>query len=372
MLKRKLRWGFLCVLLSGVIGCSSQPTRDAASERQATGKVTLLYQSARLGEMEPCGCHTTPYGGIDREANAVEAAKKRNPTILYVDAGNMLAPEKMRAEVAFHQKKATALLQILEGMGLEVFAPGPKDYALGVDYLKTLAGQTKVKFVSSNLTGSDGKPLFNETLIVEKAGIKFGFISITPETGVTGLGLKVEAPEKTLARLVPQVKQQADFVIVLSQLTAIENEKFVPAHPEVQFVVGTDVGLTLEHPNWYGQGSTLYLEPHRMGYKLSEMTLDIKLPFKGFYSFQDISANQLELQEWKGRLEKNVKPDQAKKEIERIETKAQTKPIEGGTTYYNVVTPLDEKGFGKKNAVSKLLTKFKESVRKDAIKGSKK
>ena len=58
---------FLLIVLVG--GCAAVPPRQQPS---ANTKLTLLYQSNRWGEMEPCGCQSNPNGGVDREANALQ------------------------------------------------------------------------------------------------------------------------------------------------------------------------------------------------------------------------------------------------------------------------------------------------------------
>jgi len=236
-----MKWITAMMGLLGVgfmlVGCASKET--GRSKPIVSNPFTLLYQASRQGVLEPCGCHTSPFGGIDREFNALgKIRQEKDRTILYVDAGNMLSPLKKKGGIAHHQHKALAITAMLSHMGLEVFAPGPMDYGLGLDFLKKLESKASFKFVSTNVLFGQGKPVFPPYHFLSKGGVVFAILSVTPEKSKLGKALRVLEPNKALDTWLPVVSEKADVVILLSQLTSSENVVLAERYPTIRIIVG--------------------------------------------------------------------------------------------------------------------------------------
>src|SRR3990167_8231728 len=90
--------------------------------------LSIVFQSNRYGNLETCGCHTNPFGGIDRELNALAEIRNTHATVLNVDAGNVFVPNKPIGTIDYYRSRAQLIAPILDDLGLDVVAPGPNDF----------------------------------------------------------------------------------------------------------------------------------------------------------------------------------------------------------------------------------------------------
>ncbi len=343
-------------------GCASPGSKvGAGSEMQ----FTLLYQGGRSGVTEPCGCQTSPYGGTDREYNAVMATRKESDRVLYVDAGNGLGPDRLKAPIGVYQKKALALVEMLNRAGLQVFSPGPQDLALGVPFLKQAQAKAKFAFVNSSLKSPEGKWLFEPFSIQDIKGFKVAVLGISP-AGKTATWV-AEEPSKALASALALVENKADWVLVLSQIPGRELEALSEKTPFVQVFVGTDPKLTLEDPYLVGRGKNLVLDPHVFGYKLGRLIATVKRPFAGFFSPYEIHSSKIELEALEKQVSENKQAARAKEQIQRIRSRKLLEPPVGGTEIAHTLIGLSEGTYGSRNEVTELLEQFKAETKKEAL-----
>jgi len=360
----------ILALMSVVIFLQKNPFKQTVVHKAAKPKagLTLVYQVNRESEIEPCGCETNPYGGMDREFNALEELRKLND-VLYVDGGNTLAPILMTAGIDYYRDKAKALVQMLNKNGLSVFAPGPTDYALGAEFLRELQNEAQFKFVSTNVIDEQGRPLFAPYQLVERDGIVYGVVSITPET-VKGDGIKVEHYMKALDKWLPEVRRKSDFIIALSQLGDNEKEKaLAKEYPDIQVWVGSDAKMTLHEAIWVNDGKSILVDGHQHGYQLGKLSLKLNFPFKGIYSPEQVEKNQDRMQRAQKRLkvaEKDTHKLRIQNRIKMLKT-MELEPIAGGSKYNHELIKLDKERYGKPNEVTELITKEKERVRQKAL-----
>ena len=128
--------------------CASKPTAGPVT----AAKVTIAYQATRAASIEPCGCQSRPWGGLDREYNALNKLRGERITF-YFDAGNSLVGDlATKATTASATKKAEAIAAMLSANGLDVLSPGQAEYSLGSENLKKVAAASRFSWVSSNVT----------------------------------------------------------------------------------------------------------------------------------------------------------------------------------------------------------------------------
>jgi 2',3'-cyclic-nucleotide 2'-phosphodiesterase (5'-nucleotidase family) len=352
-----------------ISACSSTtPTRPVAQELlQGPIDLTVLFQSNRLAEFEPCGCHYAPNGGLDREFNALNGIKKEGKPTFYLDAGNLFAPFKLTLPPDQQKQKADVFLEAMNREGLDVLALGPTDYALGITALKEMEKKAKFAFVSTNVfLKSDNKRPFAPYKIIKKAGIEFGVLAVSLPSDPFPKNLKVESVESALDEWLPEVKKKSDLVVVLSQLTIAENEALAKRYPDVQLFIGADVESSTIVPS-VTKGANIVVDPRERGFYLSRMDLKLKFPFQGFYNEETIKQNQLNLYDWQvtSRTPEGKELGASRRIDEAKETLLA--PIVGGSLYSFESIPLDEKRFGQKNEITALIDQYKKSVRNRAL-----
>lgn len=102
---------------------------------------------------------------------------------------------------------------------------GWQDFIPGRDYLLDLSSITAFPLITSNLKYKNSGSTFGKKYVIKNIkGIRVGILGIMPENRLNHIidknltdYLTVLPPEPTLAGLIPEVRQKADVVILLSQ-----------------------------------------------------------------------------------------------------------------------------------------------------------
>jgi hypothetical protein len=142
---------------------------------------------------------------------------EQQPVIL-VDAGDMMGRQNQEQREQSH-----FLAEMTSSFGYDAIGLGEMDLNYGLDYLRDLIKEYGLPFVSANVRDSiSGEPILPTHLIVERGGLRFAITSVLdPELPIKTMSaqdpqLIVDDPVATLRDLVPQLREQADTVILLS------------------------------------------------------------------------------------------------------------------------------------------------------------
>lgn len=186
--------------------------------------------------------------------------------------------------------KATALLLIdrFNAESLAAQAIGDRDLALGRANLQELATHARYPFVTTNLIDTvTGKPLFEPYVLTDVGhGVKVAFLGLidprnVPPSVLEAERLRVDPPEVAAAAAVAAVAaaagRGATLFVVLSQLSAREEERVGAAVPQIQLFVGGDAMGMMSEIGSAG-GSALSLPGSQKGKHLGIATLTLDDP----------------------------------------------------------------------------------------------
>ena len=216
--------------------------------------LTLVHTNDVMGELEPCGCRSNPYGGLVRKENLLK--KIPDSELLQLDAGNLLFPSLHVPEDLKKQSElqATWLLKGHQILKQNAFVPGDKDFALGVETFKKLTQSTSIQVLSANLVNSKNKKhLFKKSAIFrgkdpEGHSIRVGVI------GAYGEHLSLPPPLQALP-VIPAVTQEAqalrpkvDILIALTHQGYEKDEALAKAVPQLDLIVGGNSQSFLQTP----------------------------------------------------------------------------------------------------------------------------
>lgn len=175
------------------------------------------------------------------------------------------------------QMVAELSLKAMDAMKYTAGTLGWTDLSVGTDFLKEVSNRISFPMVTSNLVYKDSQKPFGEKYLIRKVGdARVAILGVmplkSPEKGTPPAAsacekasesgkdahpplesmfadyLEVIPPEKALLKLVPEVRSQADFVILLSQCgfkdtnfmvsrvgnidLAISGQRITPVHPD--------------------------------------------------------------------------------------------------------------------------------------------
>lgn len=199
------------------------------------GSFTVVHSGNRAGEIEPCGCKVHQTGGLNRLAHWMEMGRKKG-ALAFLDSGDTFfssqAPPPLRAE--FEKKRAIVLAESFKEMGLTAMAPGDRDLAFGVEFLRELQAIAGTQILSANLTDKSGKLLFPAYQLFEWDGVKVGVVGISAAEAFANLeGIETKPTLSSLREAIEKVKKEgAQANVILSHSGLAMDREIQKIDPE--------------------------------------------------------------------------------------------------------------------------------------------
>jgi 2',3'-cyclic-nucleotide 2'-phosphodiesterase (5'-nucleotidase family) len=189
-----------------------------------------------------------------------------------------IPPEQRKREVDRGQMFVDAFNQI----GFDVQGIGEKDLVGGTDRLLALAKRAKYPFVSSNvIDAKTGKPLLKERVILEKAGVRIGVLSVMSPTFrdnqrlTAELGITVSDPfEAAKAQAAALRAEGAQAIVALAMLNGADAERLAKEVPDITAILGTADAMMQHYPR--AVGHTYIADAFQKGKYLSALTLFVR------------------------------------------------------------------------------------------------
>jgi hypothetical protein len=232
------------ILLAGVAFWGQVPASaaGATAETTTTERICFVFTGSRASELESCGCQDKQTGGVDREAHLYEQLRKTYPNLVAVEAGAWTDPFQTPNE----RLKTDYLMRALHEMRFTVFNVTPYDLVYGTTYPLRLTKNGSGHLLSANVlwrsfdqaTGTTTtKQVFPSYEIFEvprkdgRRAVRVGIIGVTYPGSLDPTSiqrLKSTAHQKfdyavldtsgVLKTVVPEVRKQADYIIVLAYM----------------------------------------------------------------------------------------------------------------------------------------------------------
>jgi hypothetical protein len=183
----------------------------------------LLYTNDTDGFLQSCGCTGGQVGGLAKRATVIKQlrAAAAGPVLL-LDGGN-LAPDLSRAE---------AVVQALRLLHCQAVGLGEREVRLGQDFLD-LAGQHDLPLTAFPVP-PEGSSRVQPFLLLPAGPRTVAVLSLGPTLPAEGL--------PALAATLRQVRTQARWTVVLSQLDGAEEARLLEA-PDLAGLVDLVIGL---------------------------------------------------------------------------------------------------------------------------------
>lgn len=197
------------------------------------------------GRIEPCGCFTGQYGGLSRTQTVLMA--EGVPT-LRVDAGDSIAGAE-----DYHVIQFRHVLKAFASLGFHAVNLGRREAALDAETLRKLAADSPVPLVGANVVDARRQePIAKPWLQVKVDGVNYGVIGIVDphsvgETGL-GTGLQLLDPASAISKHLPEVKKNADVLVLLAFAREERMKELAAQFFEFQLILGGDVPQPSQEP----------------------------------------------------------------------------------------------------------------------------
>ena len=241
-----------------------------------SASITILFSSDLLGRIRSCGCSDEDSGGLGRRATYVESVRQGPREVLVLDAGDAFSPD-----LSFTKKEAELTMESFNLMGVDVFTPGEIEFIFGLPFLQSIAENAEFEIIAANVVEpSTGRPVFGKqyTVITLQGGLRIAITGVLDETikfpaYIDTSTFMVEPVERTLEKVIPLMKKDADFLVLLSHMGMDRTRDLLGRVKDFDIVV-TGHGRPLMKKT-EKEGETLLLATGGLGQYLGRIDMEL-------------------------------------------------------------------------------------------------
>ncbi len=191
-----------------------------------------------------------------RRAVTMAGELPRDQNTLLVDSGDAIGG----SNTAFRFREP--VIDLMNRAGYDCMAMGNREFNYLRGVLRIRARQANFPILCANLVDTRGKTndTFTPWITREIAGIKIGIIGLTPvmypdeSIWFRLSGFSFRDPTESMARHLPQMRQDSDMVVVLSHLGLDRDRHLALQIPGLDLIIGGHSHKLLEKPERTGDG----------------------------------------------------------------------------------------------------------------------
>lgn len=197
-------------------------------------------------------------GGFAYLATAIKEVRdeKGSGKVLLVDGGDTFSDDQLG-----NITKGEAMIRLMSAVNYDLMALGNHDFDYGLQRTHELQQMANFPKRAANITDENtGQPIFGEPYIIkEKNGIKVAILALgyrnTPKTGNPDnvKGLRFSVGKEVAEKYVPELRQKADVVVVLSHEGTAVDEKMAREVQGIDLIIGAHSHDILEPRKKIGQ-----------------------------------------------------------------------------------------------------------------------
>lgn len=296
-------------------------------------KITILGTSDVHGRFVPWDYSMdaeNKSGSLTQIYTAVKQIKNENPNTILVDAGDAIQDNSVEM---FNKEKSQPMVAAMNAMNYDIWNMGNHEFNFGLDTLKNVTDQFKGQLLCGNIYKNDGSRFMPATTVIEKSGIKIGFIGMdTPlikdfEKGTDHLnGVSVKDPIDETKKALNELNGKVDAVVGVMHMGE-DNENNIPntgvkdlanACPSLTAIVAGHMHKNVPSDTING---VLVTEPSKYGQALSRIDLTFKKD-NGKFKLIKKNASTLNVASYESDkdLENTLKPfhDEARRDANKV------------------------------------------------------
>ena len=210
------------------------------------------------------------HGGIASLAAKANALRRERPSLLLA-AGDMI-----QGNIWANFFKGESVIELMNAMGFDAMVVGNHEFDFGQEILKQRVSEARFPVLGANVQGTG---LLRPFVVREIDGVRIAVVGIvtedTPLSTHPGnvAGLKFEPPEDTLEKCIPQLKQEADLIIVLSHIGYFADRALAEKVNGIDVIVGGHSHTKLEQPVMIGNTIIVQAWEHAKALGVLDLTV---------------------------------------------------------------------------------------------------
>ncbi|MFZ5833721.1 MAG: multiheme c-type cytochrome, partial [Planctomycetota bacterium] len=222
-------------------------------------KVAIIITGRELGYLEPCGCAGLDRmkGGLSRRHSLFNTLREQGWPVVGVDVGGLIKGFGRQAELKFH-----TTVEGMRKMGFDAINFGTQELQLPAGELVAVAATEQSPFLSANvgLFGFDAN-VTPKYRVIEAGGMRIGVTGVLGKQNQKVLhnaDLEMADPAEAIRKVLPELKQKADYLILLAHAGKDEAAELARQFPEFQIVVdASDIAEPPGKPEMVGEKTLL-------------------------------------------------------------------------------------------------------------------
>lgn len=143
---------------------------------------------------------------------------------------------------------AEFMVDQLNNIGMDAIGIGSTDFALGVEFLKTLEKNANFPFLSANIVDKKKKRIFKPYVIKKVGNKKIGIFSVIDSTMFLPEGLLALDALKTAQEIVAELFPQVDYILALTYQGVEKDRLLAENSSAINWIVGGHDGSMLAEP----------------------------------------------------------------------------------------------------------------------------
>jgi 5'-nucleotidase/UDP-sugar diphosphatase len=212
-----------------------------------------------------------PLGGVAWLAARVGALRSETPTLL-VAAGDMIQGNNWA-----NLSRGESTMELMNVMGFDAMTVGNHEFDFGQEVLKKRVAEARFPVLGANVEGLES---LRPYVIKEVGGVRVAIVGVvTEDTPVAThpknvVGLKFRPAAEVLARYVPELRRQAEVVVVLSHIGYAEDRKLAEQVPGIDVIVGGHSHTRVEPPTRVGASVVAQAWEHAKALGVLDITVE--------------------------------------------------------------------------------------------------
>ncbi|UCF05648.1 MAG: bifunctional metallophosphatase/5'-nucleotidase [bacterium] len=215
-------------------------SKEEKGRSRDTVDLTIIYSSDLVGKIRSCGCTVEDMGGLGRRATYIERVRENVSNLLVLDAGDAFS-----LDLSYSQAEAGLTIEAFDLMGLDAFTPGEIEFIFGLDNFKRLTAGTGFDILAVNVVDpGTHEPVFGPAYkVVElEGGFTVGITGVLDESirfpnYIDRSMFAILPAAETLRRIMPELEERADFLILLSHFGLERSKALAEEVPGFDIVV---------------------------------------------------------------------------------------------------------------------------------------
>lgn len=213
--------------------------------------VTILHTNDMHGRVMP----DNEPGGLGRAATLIRQIRAEAPNVLLLDAGDIIhgTPED-------YLSAGMASITAMNSIGYSAATTGNHEYDFGLDTLRGVESAASFPLLAANIRAADGGQWdrIAPYSIVELGGLRIAVVGLATLDTISLhwpnaiREISVEDPFAATREIIPEVRKQADVVVVLSHLGAAQDALLAAGVPGIDFIVGGHSHTAITDWRWVG------------------------------------------------------------------------------------------------------------------------